>query len=394
MSKISVIVCFYNAEKYLTRLFESLLQQTYKDYELILVNDGSTDESLFVCKQYESQFANISIINKPNGGLVSARKRGVSVANGEYICCIDADDWVEEDYLETLIKIQNESKADIVVTSHWYDFENEKNKVFGRINPGVYKTEEIVGHMMYDNSFYITGVTQYFHGKLFKSAILKEVQCLVDDRIIVGEDVAVIYPAIAVSKTICISDYCGYHYVKNLGSMVSSVLNDEDYRLNLLVDYIKTYFVNRGLYDSLAYQIQQFYKCSLLTRCIKNFDYDDNLVLSPFGGIEAGKRIVLYGAGILGQQIKHTYVDCGILHMIKWVDRSYDIYRKNGMSVDEPGILATIDNDEYDIVIIAITVEETAEKIVHILNNSYGVSKNKICKLTDEFINAEMNILR
>ncbi|MDO4188364.1 MAG: glycosyltransferase family 2 protein [Lachnospiraceae bacterium] len=388
--KISVIVCFYNAEKYLTRLFESLIQQTYKDYELILVNDGSTDESLFVCKQYESRFDNINIINKSNGGLVSARKVGVLAANSEYVCCIDADDWVDNDYIEKLVELQQNSNSDIVISGHWRELEESKIKVYGTISPGLYKTEEVIDNMLYSGTFYSFGISQYFHGKLFRKSILKEVQCAVDDNIQVGEDVAVIYPAILSSTSIFISDYCGYHYINNLNSMVSVIGEDEEYRLEVLVKFLERSFSKYEILDRMKPQLNQFYKNGLLTRCTPKLDVNTNNVLNPFGGIEKGSSIILYGAGVLGQRIKKYYVDNGDLNMVIWVDRSYDMYKKIGINVSNPDELTYINVEEYDYVIIAVTMLDTAMSIKNHLNTSYAMDENKMLWLTDMFLEQEV----
>lgn len=113
---ISVIVPVYNCEKYITRCVESILKQSYSDYEIILVNDGSTDSSGDICDKLKSRDSRIHVIHKVNGGVSSARNAGLKNAQGDYIAFIDADDWVEPDYLEALIEpMLYDQDLDIVI---------------------------------------------------------------------------------------------------------------------------------------------------------------------------------------------------------------------------------------------------------------------------------------
>lgn len=122
---ISIIVPVFNVEKYLNQCVQSILCQTYGNYELILVDDGSTDNSGRMCEQYKELDKRVQVIHKENGGLSDARNKGTEAAHGEYITYIDSDDYVSEDYLETLYKLIYTYHADIAVTGieRFYDGE-------------------------------------------------------------------------------------------------------------------------------------------------------------------------------------------------------------------------------------------------------------------------------
>ena len=102
MPKLSVIVPVYNTEKYLRECLDSILAQAFTDFEFILVNDGSTDKSGDICDAYGQVDSRVRVIHQENGGVTAARKRGVEVAEGEYISFIDSDDWIEPDMLLSL----------------------------------------------------------------------------------------------------------------------------------------------------------------------------------------------------------------------------------------------------------------------------------------------------
>lgn len=111
---ISVIVPVYNVEKYLAECIESLLEQTYENYEIILVNDGSTDSSGIICDKYSQMNSRISVIHKRNGGLSSARNAGIEDAKGKYLAFVDSDDVVHPDYLKHMYKLALQYQGDIV----------------------------------------------------------------------------------------------------------------------------------------------------------------------------------------------------------------------------------------------------------------------------------------
>ena len=111
---ISVIIPVYNSEKYLKAAIQSVIEQDYRDIEMILVNDGSTDDSLSICKQLQSNDSRIHIINQENSGVSAARNNGIRHAHGEYLIFIDADDLMDKDMLSVLYEKAIETDADIV----------------------------------------------------------------------------------------------------------------------------------------------------------------------------------------------------------------------------------------------------------------------------------------
>ena len=117
---ISVVVPIYKVEAFLNKCIESLLNQTYKDFEIILVDDGSPDNCPRICDDWEKKEKKIKVFHKKNGGVSSARNCGIEHANGEYIVFPDPDDWVEQDYLEKLIRLKEEYKADLSICGHYH----------------------------------------------------------------------------------------------------------------------------------------------------------------------------------------------------------------------------------------------------------------------------------
>ena len=113
MSKVSVIVTVYNTEKYIEQCINSLINQTYENIEIILIDGGSNDKTPEICRKYESKYKNIRLVQKENEGVSSARNRGIIEATGDYILFVDGDDWVESNTIETLVWLEEENEADI-----------------------------------------------------------------------------------------------------------------------------------------------------------------------------------------------------------------------------------------------------------------------------------------
>jgi glycosyltransferase involved in cell wall biosynthesis len=142
--KVSIIVPIYNAEEYLARCFDSLLEQNLQEIEIIAINDGSKDSSLEIVKEYQSKDNRIKIINQLNRGVSSARNEGIKAAIGKYIGFVDPDDWVESDMYETMYNYAISEKADIVMCSYLREFEtHSKVKEFNLPDKVRYEEEEI-----------------------------------------------------------------------------------------------------------------------------------------------------------------------------------------------------------------------------------------------------------
>ena len=118
MPTISIIIPVYNAERYLRKCIESVIAQTFKDWEMILVNDGSNDGSLAICQEYAEKDDRIRVIDKPNGGVSSARNKGLEIANGDWITFMDSDDWLDADAFEIYHEAAQRTGADIIKTGY------------------------------------------------------------------------------------------------------------------------------------------------------------------------------------------------------------------------------------------------------------------------------------
>ena len=136
--KISVIVPIYNAESFLEKCIDSILKQTYIGFELILVDDGSWDRSGSICDEFSKKDDRIQVIHKKNEGLICARITGVEAAKGEYVAFVDADDWVEDSFLERLVNPMEDVGADIVVSGCISEIDGRSDKITNLIPTVIY----------------------------------------------------------------------------------------------------------------------------------------------------------------------------------------------------------------------------------------------------------------
>lgn len=151
MPILSIIVPVYNVEKYLERCIETILQQDFRDFELILVDDGSPDKCGMICDEYKKKDTRIRVIHKENGGLSSARNAGISISQGEYLAFVDSDDWITFDMYSYMIDLADKYNADIVSVSYCLANKFDKKKVRGIDYDGnvkIYNREEALFHYL------------------------------------------------------------------------------------------------------------------------------------------------------------------------------------------------------------------------------------------------------
>lgn len=382
---VSVIVPIYNAERYLDRCIKSIINQTYKELEIILVNDGSNDGSLKICKKYQSEDNRIIIVSTVNKGVVNARKMGIACANGKLIGWVDADDWIDPDHFEKMVDAQGRSDADIVCAEHYHEIGNEYSIVRNNFDYGVYTIDKIVDRILWSGKFYEFGIQPHLWNKLTKTEILKGNQLEVDNSISAGDDVAVVYPTLLECKKICVSNICSYHYVQYANSISKNTNKEEYEKAKNLFSYLEKRFREKQYIYDMSIQLQQYKKYFLLTRCIEVFDREHE-ILSPYGGINKNESVVIYGAGVLGKRIYNYLSEQMAMKICAWVDQNYKKYQSDGFKVDSPLLLQDIADVQYDYVLIAVTVENTANAIKEYLITKLNIPEKKIRWITRKFI--------
>lgn len=369
---VSVIVPVYNTERYLPVCLDSIINQTYKNIEIILVDDGSTDGSLEICTRYASIDPRIIVIKEEHKGLVVSRKRGIKRAEGEYCIFVDSDDWIALNLLETVLAFTDNGKIDIVnYNMRSVDGDKYENWRY-TIPEGTYEDEQlefIFNKMMFDFEEECSGIIQSLCTKLLKRDILWSSIETMDDRITLGEDAAVVYNAmLSARKIVIINDYLYFYRIRH-ESMCRSVDIDIFTKIYFFREYLysvfEVYSKKYRLHEQLQAYLLQFVKKGIEDVFILQIR---NLYRIPLSEKELGKRIVLYGAGAVGRSYYRQLKAAGKVEISAWIDNSLSNRYIYDYRIDSLDILHDIDFDKVLIAVkkreIALEIKNELEKII------------------------------
>lgn len=269
---ISVVIPVYNAEKYINECIDSIINQTYKKFELILVDDGSNDASPLICDEYASKDSRIKVIHKKNQGVSFARRDAALVAEGEYIICVDADDWLANDYLLKMSNIIKKTNADIVCCGMLCD-DGKKivpkplNERYGYYHLSEIKAE-IYPHLIQScNAHYFV---PSLCGKTIKRNLYID-NMLSDPLATIGEDGACLIPCVYHAQSMYIVEECLYYYRYNIESATKKkkvfnwewpLIVAEHISNKIDVDYadFKEQLCRKLVHDVFSVVISQFYR--------------------------------------------------------------------------------------------------------------------------------------
>lgn len=212
---ISVVVPVYKVEKYLNKCIQSIVDQTYRNLEIILVDDGSPDQSGAICDEWARRDDRIRVIHKENGGLSDARNAGMKVASGSFLSFVDSDDWVSLSMIQTLYEALDSADADLSACGIQLEYEDgTPHKSLTMSGKYVFSTEEALLELIHEER-----LLQPVCGKLYRTAQIRGVPFPVGKH---HEDTFWTYQAVARAKRIAVFDTPGYHYLQR-GSSIMGV---------------------------------------------------------------------------------------------------------------------------------------------------------------------------
>ncbi len=268
----SVVVPIYGVEKYLNQCVDSLLAQTYRNIEIILVDDGAVDGSPAICDHYAAMDSRVKVLHKQNGGLISARKAGAELATGDYICCVDGDDWIAKDYIQQFHKAVCEYSPDIVCAG-LVQTNGVKEIPWGVTKNAGYYAGSVLEKMIYPCAIEDENGDVFPHnlcGKAVRRELYLPEQLAVDNRIKIGEDAAVMKPILTKCNSLYILDQYLYYYRYNMESMTKKKAYDWngpryiDTHLKTRIDLDREDFLEqiyrRTARDVFAVAYSQFYR--------------------------------------------------------------------------------------------------------------------------------------
>ena len=259
MSKVSVIVPFYNVEKYIEKCLNSLVNQTLEEIEIILVNDGSKDNSEKIVKQFQEKYPNkIKYYEKANGGLGDARNFGINYANGEYIAFLDSDDYVESVMYKEMYEKAKQEDADMVECDFLWEYPDKK--------------KEDVGFTYLNKKEMLQKARVVAWNKLIKTEIYKNHP---EARFSVGlryEDVEGFYKILPYINKVAYVRKCFIHYVQRHGS-ISNTQNKRNEEIFTVLENVISYYKRNNIYDEFKDELEYIYAryllCSSFLRIVK-----------------------------------------------------------------------------------------------------------------------------
>lgn len=366
MATVSIIVPIYNVELELRKCISSILAQTYKDIEVILVDDGSPDNCGAICDEFASKDRRIVVIHKENGGLVNARKSGLEKSTGSFISYVDGDDWIEEDFIQNLVDCQKKYNVDIVAAGFSKDIGDISDEHANVIPSGFYDKQrmiaEIYPRMICAGNYFYFGICSYVWNKLFKKELLYDCQMAVDPRISIGEDTAVVYSVLLKSNSLYISENASYHYYQKAFSMLKSMdsLEKEKEKIGWLYNYLVNSLKDTPSEYNVMGQIERYIESLRIIRYGETKDPSQN----RFFNVDPATRVAIFNSGIVGQNIYSIYAAKKIAPITGWFDKDAKFYQAHGLNVK---YFDEIPNTEFDKIIIANLDEKSILSALKIL---------------------------
>ena len=261
-TKISIIIPIFNSERYLEGCLNSILKQSFVDYEVICVVDGASDDSFIICKRYAKLDSRIKVFFKENGGTASARNLGMSKACGDYITFIDADDWIEAEMYEILYENAKKYNADISIIGYTKDTDDIVVKMRNRkVIPEYIKGKnDLIKYAFFRDEYMNFGA--YVVNKLFKRELLNNKNretIQFDERVTRGEDVLFYTQAALRANFAVYSEKTKYHYVQRADSYTHTMSIEKGEGILTVYERVIELCENNDISEEVVQLIKRFY---------------------------------------------------------------------------------------------------------------------------------------
>lgn len=319
---VSIIVPIYNAAAYLCRCIDSILAQEYTDFELILVNDGSTDGSGAICDTYAARDSRVHVIHKKNTGVSDTRNIGISHAIGTYLQFLDSDDWITPDATRLMVRAATEHRCDLVITD-FYRVVGERVARKGDIEEdGVLTKEEFAAHMMEAPADFYYGV---LWNKLYRRDLVEKYELRMDTSVSWCEDFLFNLEYILHANSFYALQAPVYYYVKTKGSLASQGMSiTKTIKMKLMVfEYYNNFYKN--VYDEKDYEKKRLQVYRFFIDAAS--DGGAPLSILPGGKKLGEERAFVYSDGVSGDGIlMEAYRSRKLLeHYLEIVALQYDL---------------------------------------------------------------------
>lgn len=357
MDLISVIVPIYNGERFLNQCIESVINQTYKNLEIILINDGSTDGTLEICKEYQKRDRRIKIISQKNSGSVVARMSGLEIATGKYIGFVDADDYIDLNMYEELHSVIVENKVDFVHSGTIRNGKEEVNQKSELIDfSNVDKAKFFNGRFMMNQ-----GINFVIWSKLFCVDIIKQAYEKIPEEQSYGEDMLCMMNVLLSCKRAFLKDSAYYHYREYEGSMSHiqwrKMIFEESKLYLQAIKMLEKYGCEEEYKKGVEQHYRQRVKDALVKASKSGVELSDYFFQTPNQLV--GKKIVIYGAGKVGRDYYRQIKRYNKCEVVAWIDKD----TSKGTDLIEILPPEKLPEIIYDVLLIAVKRQQMADEI-------------------------------
>lgn len=378
---LSVIVPVYNAESTLAECIDSILLQSFQDFELILVDDGSTDSSGEICEVYVKKDSRIKTLHISNSGSFQARKVGASQAKGEYVTFSDADDWIDQGAFASAMKIIS-ANPDIDMVAYDMQFDKDGNMWIDLHDAGIYVGNQIKmlieEGIMFDAIYGERKLNPSLCTKFIRREMYQDIVISVHDYLTWGEDVLVTYALMCKAKKIAICHEAYYHYRTNPVSSMHTFPSERIPQIIAFQKCMREQAVQSGCLDILENHIEEYVR-GFVSLLVKNWFGIDIFAISyvlPAKYIPAGCRLAIYGAGNVGKSYVRELKLNQLADVVLWVDKEFALKPPYmGVKVETVETLAETD---FDVLLVAIANEAVAREICEDAVVKFGIDKERI----------------
>lgn len=383
MIKISIIVAVYNVDKFLDECILSLINQTLNEIEIIIVNDGSTDGSSFICEKYKLLDERIILINKKNAGLVSARKFGIEIARGKYSIFVDGDDKLDEYACEKMFMIAEKLNVDFIHFNYKTTAGNKicyikKDEIINLVK--IDRKKLFIDSVICNEETNMQSITPSIWSKLFVTSFIKKVYMKTPDDQSYGEDLICLYNCIMQSQKCALSTMFFYNYRIHAASMSHKWQWSTIERIVKLKEII-----SKLLGEAFFSEIERYFfriVVNYIEESSKNTAIIPKCIISDITRFY-NKNIILYGAGNVGIDYYNQLVRYSRINIIAWVDCNFENINIDYFKIQSPDYIKDV---KFDYIVIAINDMKMATEIRKDLVMTKKINDKKIIWSKPEWI--------
>lgn len=369
-NSLSVIVTVYNCDQYLQRCLESLMGQTYGEFEIVIVDDGSTDDSAKICDAFARKRDYVKVLHKVNGGTVSARKAGMEAASGEIVSFIDGDDWVDSKFCACLIQpFQENGGIDVVSSGLSFEYVRDAKKNYvltDSVKPGLYTRaalrSRVLPNLVCDYERDSFAITTSICCKMLRKSVALEAMACMDEGLTFGEDGVYVLAVLLKAENVFVLDQAYYHYEQHEASQNYKYEMKSYEQLSRLQQSMVKIARDADMYQTLKLQIDYYMKTYLrkIAMCVYDINEDGRVYLFPADKVAPESRVLVHGAGKVGQQYIKYIARTQKYELVAWTDKNAE---EQFIDIYIPCSIREITVMEYDYIILAAASDSVLEQM-------------------------------